>query len=98
MRFVKNAGPITVNGVIEYEPELRFTYTGKSLCSFQIIDTQTKEIQSCEAWEEIGEAIIEQDLKQGAFIILNGYHKLREYKGASHDYFIVKTWEHERIV
>jgi single-stranded DNA-binding protein len=92
MKLIKG-GSITITGILQFEPELRYTPNGIAVCSFRLIDSITKTIQNCEAWESIGEDIVEADLKAEISIAVTGYHKIREYNKIKYDYFIVKIWE-----
>ena len=83
-----------LTGTITYDPELRFTPSGKSLCTFRlIVDKKGEETISCQAWETLGETIINRDdkYKRGTEVTVSGYYKTRVFNEKSFTEFIVKS-------
>lgn len=83
-----------LTGTITYDPELRFTPSGKSLCTFRlVVDKKGEETVSCQAWEALGETIINRDdkYKRGTEVTVSGYYKIREFDGKPYKEFIVKS-------
>ena len=57
---MKVSKPQSVTGVLEYDPELRFTPGGHAVATFVLIDHATGEKTSCEMWRDKAEDFIEQ--------------------------------------
>jgi single-stranded DNA-binding protein len=60
MGRVKFNRPEEITGVLEYDPELRFTPRGHPVANFVIIDHETGEKTQCELWRIAAEEFIEQ--------------------------------------
>lgn len=56
---MKISKPEPVAGVLEYDPELRFTPGGHAVSQFTLIDHATGEKVFCEMWNEAAENFIE---------------------------------------
>ena len=68
-------------GTLEYDPELRFTPYGNSVCNIYLrIDDQ---LFNCEIWRQLGEQAAEQ-LRGGDVITLEA--KSRQHKWIDRDY------------
>jgi single-stranded DNA-binding protein len=84
----------TIMGVMKYDPELRFTPTGKPLCTFTLIAGNNVE-WSCEAWEDLGEKIADYQApdpyQSGTFVIADGYLKRRTFNDRTRSYFVVQS-------
>ena len=68
-------------GVLKWNPELRYTASGKALCSLTVTIEGGKDI-TCTAWESLGEEIaaMYRTYKPGVRVRLDGYYKTREWR------------------
>ena len=67
-----------ITGQIVYDPELRFTPSGKALLNFDL-ETLDGTVH-CVAWESVAEDIAEDDdFFHSPNVILDGYFKSREW-------------------
>lgn len=75
------------------EPELRFTNTGKAVCSLRLVfskrrqNPQTNEWEdagtlwvNATAWDQLGENIAESGIAKGAEVLVHGELSQREYE------------------
>jgi single-stranded DNA-binding protein len=69
-----------ISGTLEYDPELRFTMSGKPLCTFTI-RTRDDILVPCQAWENTAELIAEDEtyFHRPASIRVSGYWKKRKW-------------------
>lgn len=84
----------TITGSLMWPPALRFTVSGKAVCSFSL-DFDGKHGIDCEAWEELGERIANRDLQPGQYIQVTGYYKWRTWEDKNGNHrkriFVVKS-------
>lgn len=82
-----------IEGALIHEPELRYTPSGKALCTFIVQNGPTVEI--CEAWEAMAEAIIECALPAGKDIKVRGRVSTRvdHATGLRYDIRTVTWWD-----
>ena len=68
-------------GVMKWNPELRYTASGKALCSMTVTIDGGTDI-TCVAWESLGEEIAAMyaTYKPGVRVRLDGYYKSREWR------------------
>ena len=77
---------IMVIGRLGAEPEMRFTATGKAVCSFPVAvnsgsrDKQQTEWFTAVAWERLAE-ICNEHLTKGAQVFIEGNFKTRSWEG-----------------
>lgn len=62
MKFLKT-GPVKAQGHLLFDPELRFTPSGKAVSNFQIT-TLDGTILECTAWESLAEEMAEHGVRQ----------------------------------
>lgn len=75
----KHRNEVHIAGVLAREPEVRYTHTGKSVCSFSVKTTYEKrsEYHRCVAWENQAEQL--KRFHEGDFIKLCGRLQTRSY-------------------
>ena len=68
-------------GFLSYDPELRFTWEAKALCTFNLYDTEQGEYNKRDrivAWEELGERCAEE-LFESSKVFIKGKRSTRTY-------------------
>jgi single-stranded DNA-binding protein len=75
-----------LSGILRYHPELRYTASGKALCSL-VVGTEDSDAINCIAWEALGETIAEDydGYRPGTRVYLTGYFKTREWTDRNGD-------------
>lgn len=80
-----------IAGTLEYMPELRFTPSGKCLCTFQV-NTDLGVVVNCEMWEDLAEEFSDLGLQPGTRVGLLGGLRTRRYNDKAYKYFVVHTY------
>ena len=74
-----------VEGILQFDPELRYTRNGKSLCKVQI--SNDEEQLNIVAWDENADMLSE--LKKYNKIIIKGYRKYNDF-GKIEEFIIIQ--------
>lgn len=80
-----------IAGKLEYMPELRFTPSGKPLCTFDV-RADTGQLVHCEVWEELGEELADLGLQPGVRLGMQGGFRNRYYGGGVKVRFVVREY------
>jgi hypothetical protein len=90
----------SITGTMEFDPELRYTPSGKALATFRLV-LGDKSITRCEAWEPLSETIADRiDLyKRFAIVTCIGRTRERVYGGQTYKVFTIYaiTYQGEEI-
>lgn len=76
------SAPITLNGRMAGDPELKFTQQGKAIARFTVVTSRRRKVGeqwedadttfwTCTAWEQLAEHITE-NLRKGAAVVVSG--------------------------
>jgi single-stranded DNA-binding protein len=83
---------VRIAGELVYTPELRFTPSGRALCTFDVI-ADTGQSVKCELWEELGEGLANLGLLPGTRIGMQGGFRNRKHQdGKFRPYFVVNQY------
>lgn len=77
---------VTLTGRLARDPEMRYTTTGKAICTFSLAvnrkknkeGNQTADFIPCQAWEQLAE-IIGNNTVKGSHILVEGRMQVRSY-------------------
>lgn len=75
---IEKLGKYYTQGVVKYEPELRFTPTGKAICNFTILDGDGNLIRIV-TWEDVAE-YCNQFLQVGNRVLVDGQLQVRSWE------------------
>jgi single-stranded DNA-binding protein len=83
--------------IVDHGPELRFTNSGKAVCTLRVHSSITNKNYDCEAWEVVGEDLANANLKPNFMLSINGYVKDRTYidqedQERTMQVFVIKEW------
>lgn len=76
------SAPITLNGRLTGDPEMRFTPTGKAIARFTVATSRRRKVGDqwedadttfwiCTAWDQLAEQVVEH-LRKGAAVVVSG--------------------------
>lgn len=76
-------------GTLSYPPELRFTPSGRAVCTFQLtgfaVGIAGLGVYQCELWEPAAETFADLDLKEGDTVAVSGPLRTRTYRDRNGD-------------
>lgn len=86
----------TIEGFLQYDPELRFTPGGHAVCRMYLI-LNTGEVRYCDAWRELAESLAQ--FNRGERFVFSGQTKTQSWTGRdgvehSRDVFEVRSFTH----
>ena len=95
MRFGQQ--PVTLTGVLIYDPEMRFTPSGRSHCTLHLNADELGMTVHAVGWQETGEKLAE--LSEGDIIRVTGNWKTRTFTAEQGEQtveeFVIRSFETE---